>query len=291
MRAQHIAMPRESAASPDGWQAALRLGFRCAGDARGARTVLARRAGHGPLQVQRPFYPEGAVCHVYLLHPPGGIVGGDQLRVEVDVDAGAHALLTTPAAGKFYRSAGRTARQAQHLRVAAGAVLEWLPQENIVYDGAIAHGLTRIDVEEGARFMVWETVCLGRPAAGETFTHGLFEQRLEVHRNGHPLLLECNRYQGGGDMLRAHWGMGSAPVAATMICAPCGEAELAAARAAMAPAAEGERIAATLVDDLLLLRYVGARGDRARAHFVRAWSALRPRCLGVAACPPRIWNT
>lgn len=287
MRAQHIAMPGPSAAPPEGWRASLHLGFRCIN----GRTVPARRASRGPLRVQRPFHPEGAVCHVYVLHPPGGIVGGDELRIEVDVETGAHALLTTPAAGKFYRSAGCAARQAQHLRVAAGAALEWLPQENIVYDGAIARSLTRIDVEQRARFMVWETVCLGRPAAGEIFTHGLFEQRLEVYRDGHPLLLECSRYEGGGDMLRAPWGMGSAPVAATMICAPCGEAELAAARAAMATAAAGEHIAATLVDGLLLLRYRGARSDLARAHFVRLWSALRPLCLGRAACPPRIWNT
>lgn len=291
MKAQHITTPKDGAASPEGWHAALRLGFRHVHDPRGGRTVLARRVAHGPLQVQRAFYPEGPVCHVYLLHPPGGIVGGDQLRIEVDVDAGAHALLTTPAAGKFYRSAGRTARQAQHLRIASGAALEWLPQENIVYEGAIASSLTRIELEEGARFMAWDIACLGRPAAGEAFARGLFEQRLQIHRQGRPLLLECNRFEGGSAMLRAPWGMGSAPVAATMVCAPCGAAELAVARAALMPAAAGERLAVTLVDDLLVARYLGARADRARECFIHLWSALRPHCLGLAACPPRIWNT
>lgn len=292
MKAQHIAMPSDEAALPEGWQAELHLGFGHVRDSRGGRTVLARRRAQGPLQVQRPFYPEGAeVCHVYLLHPPGGIVGGDQLRVDVEVDAGAHALVTTPAAGKFYRSAGRAARQTQHLRVAAGATLEWLPQENIVFEGAIAGSLTRIELEEDARFMAWETVCLGRPAAGEAFGHGLFDQRLQVHRQGRPLLLEANRFEGGSAMLRERWGMGSAPVTATMVCGPCGAAELEVARGAIAQVATGDLFAVTLVDDLLVARYLGARADRGREYFIHLWIALRPHCLGLAACPPRIWNT
>ena len=97
------------------WHARLELGFRDSG----TRTVLAHRRHIGPLMVQRPFYPEGSICHVYLLHPPGGLVGGDSLTVDVDVAGGARALVTTPAAGKFYRSAQRTARQVQRCRVAA----------------------------------------------------------------------------------------------------------------------------------------------------------------------------
>src|SRR5262245_10241542 len=100
--------PREGRA---GWEASLDLKFA----ARGARTVLARRASVGPLVVQRPFYPEGGVAHVYLVHPPGGVVGGDQLRLSVLAEEGAHALLTTPAATKFYRSDGRVARQRQEI--------------------------------------------------------------------------------------------------------------------------------------------------------------------------------
>ena len=275
------------AAADRGWHARLDLTFR---DAAG-RTVPAQRSRLGPLQVQRPFYPEGGVCHLYLLHPPGGIVGGDSLEIAVVAEAGARALLTTPAAGKFYRSAGRYARQSQYLRVAAGAALEWLPQETIVFDGALARSVTRIDAEEGGRFVAWEILCLGRPAAGESFTRGLFEQRLEIYRGGRPLLLECNRYEGGGDMLRAPWGLGGRPVAASMVCSPCDEADLAAARAAMGGREDGERIAATLVDGLLLLRCLGLRADRAREHFIRIWTTLRPRCLGMEACRPRIWST
>ncbi|MGB5651682.1 MAG: urease accessory protein UreD, partial [Sedimenticolaceae bacterium] len=89
----------------------MRLGFRAGPDS----TVLAERQRHGPLAVQRPFYPEGGVCHVYLLHPPGGVVGGDVLGIDVKLAQGAQALITTPGATKFYRSAGALARQTQRI--------------------------------------------------------------------------------------------------------------------------------------------------------------------------------
>ena len=115
--------------------------------------------------MQRPFFPEGReVCHVYLLHPPGGIVGGDRLQVEARVGAGAHALLTTPAATKVYRSAGPAAAQEAELVVARDGVLEWLPQETIVYDGADVALATRARLERGARFLGLDLLCFGLPA-------------------------------------------------------------------------------------------------------------------------------
>ena len=112
-----------------GWQARLDLGF----EQRAGRTVLAHKRQFGPLTVQRPFYPEGGPCHLYVLHPPGGVVGGDRLAVSVLVAEGAHALITTPGAAKFYRSAGPRADVVQRLSVDAGGALEWFPQENILF--------------------------------------------------------------------------------------------------------------------------------------------------------------
>src|SRR5205085_6360717 len=100
-----------------GWQAELRLRFNCdaPGPLRPGRTRLVERQHRGPLVVQRPFYPEGDPCHVYLVHPPGGVVGGDALRIDATVDPGAHALITTPAATKFYRCEERISTQTQEL--------------------------------------------------------------------------------------------------------------------------------------------------------------------------------
>ncbi|MBM4202088.1 MAG: urease accessory protein UreD, partial [Gammaproteobacteria bacterium] len=151
--------PSPSAVATAGWNAELELRF-----APGhGKTVIAHRRHVGPLLVQRPFYPEGPVCHVYLLHPPGGVVAGDTLGIDVDAANGSAGLVTTPAAGKFYRSASGLARQSVSLRVADGASLEWLPQETIVYQGARVRSRITIELEAGARFVGWDVVALGRP--------------------------------------------------------------------------------------------------------------------------------
>ena len=141
-----LAAPTEAAAPLARWSARLELGFRA--DDRGTR--LAHRAHHGPLVVQKPLYPEGdSVCHVIVVHPPGGIAGGDELRIDLEVGAGASALVTTPGAAKWYRSAGPVARQSVALRVEG--CLEWLPQEAIVFDGARASSSLEVDLGEIGR--------------------------------------------------------------------------------------------------------------------------------------------
>jgi urease accessory protein len=286
-----------------GWQARLNLSFQ----RRNQRTILGQCAHQGPLQVQRPFYPEGeTVCHVAILHPPGGVVGGDELRLEARLDPGAHALLTTPAAGKFYRSAGPLARQRQYLTVAPGAVLEWLPQENIVYNGARLHALTRIDLQSDACFIGWEILCLGRPAAGEMFTTGECRQTLEVWRDGEPLYLEPGRFIGSDPLLKATWGLQGQPVTATFLYVLAQTPSslvregrdggaVAALRACWesfaAPAIAGELATVTTLDGILICRYLGPSATRARRFFILAWSLLRPMMLNRPPCPSRFWNT
>ena len=282
-----------------GWQARLTLGFQ----RQHARTILGSCAHYGPLRVQRPFYPEGDdLCHVALLHPPGGVVGGDELRIDVALHPDARALVTTPAAGKFYRSAGPRARQIQHLRVAAGAALEWLPQENIVYSGARVHAGTHVELQGDARFIGWEILCLGRPAAGERFATGDYRQDFELWRDGEPLYLEHGRYAGGHPILDARWGLQSQPVSATLVCVgapPDGVATIRAgweestdSTAAPWPAEQSEeRATATQLDGVLVCRYLGPSTARARRFFTLAWSVLRPKVLGRPPCPSRFWNT
>lgn len=286
-----MSLPRTAFSNP-GWQARLTLGFQ----RQGPRTILAQRAHQGPLQVQRPFYPEGeTVCHVALLHPPGGVVGGDELRIAIALDASAQALLTTPAAGKFYRSAGPLARQTQHLTVAPGAALEWLPQENIVYAGARVHALTRIELHGDARFLGWEILCLGRPAAGERFTTGDCRQDLELWRDGEPLYLEHGRYAGGDAVLDARWGLQGQPVTATLLCAPAMPGQVEVVRAGWeslaTPAAQGELATVTQLDGCLICRYLGPSAARARRFFIVAWGLLRPAILDRPPCPSRFWTT
>jgi len=276
------------AATESGWQAELALGF----VARDGRSVLARRHHLGPLQVQRPFYPEGdAVCHVYLLHPPGGVVGGDQLRIDISVDAGAHALITTPAAGKLYRSAGRLAVLEQHLTVAADAALEWLPQETIVFDGAHAMVSTQVDLAVDANFIGWEIVCLGRPASDEVLTRGNLRQRFEIRRDADPVWVEASRYTGGDAALIASWGLRGHSVSGTLVCTTVIPELVTYVRESWAAMQGDALVSATQLDKVLVCRYLGDDAEQARALFAAAWAVLRPAVLGRAASAPRIWAT
>jgi urease accessory protein len=270
-----------------GWEAELALEFASSH----GRTVPARRHS-GPLTVQRPFYPEGdAVCHVYALHPPGGVVGGDCLRFDVQARADAHGLVTTPAAGKFYRSAGPLAVQEQRLRVDAGAALDWLPLETIVYPGANARLDTRVDLAGDACFFGWEVVCLGLPASGGLFQTGEFTQSFEVYRDGEPVLLERARYQGGSPLLTEPWGLDGFTVFGTLIGTvdSAGLAETVRKRAQLSAATE--RFSLTRVDGLTVCRIMGDNAFKVRDLLAEAWNAMRTERLGRAACPPRVWNT
>ena len=262
------------------WQAELELGF----ELRGARTVLAQRRHEGPLQVQKPLYPEGdAVCHAIVLHPPGGIAGGDQLRITARVAPGAHALLTTPGAGKWYRSAGAWAEQG--LTSDVRGRIEWLPQETIVFDGARAAMHTRVDLAPDAHYLGWEILCLGRSGAGERFTRGTCRVATEVRRAGRLIWLERGLIEAGGALLDSPAGFAGHSVCATLLATgDIPDEVLAACRA-------DSGIAVTRLPELLVARYVGDSSEEAKQALVRAWSLLRPCVLGRPAAEPRIWRT
>ncbi len=272
------------------WRAWLALDFVRAGE----RTEMRRRGQHGPLAIQRPFYPEGpGVCHVVILHPPAGLVPGDSLSLEVDVRAGAHALITTPAATKVYRSDGRIARQTQTLRAADRAMVEWLPHESILFEGARAQMQTRVELCGGASFIGWDVLCLGRRAAGEHVFGGECRQHIELWRDGHPLLVE--RSQLDGETQAAPWGLRQGSVLATVLAwTPALDDESTSDLLAQLRATclgEGELSSATVVSGVLVCRYLGNDATRARILIESAWRILRPRLAGRAACPPRIWST
>lgn len=268
----------------EGWAASLELGL----EGRGPRTVLAYRRQRGPLAVQRPFYPEGDVCHLYILHPPGGVVGGDRLDVSVDAAAGARGLVTTPGATKFYRSNGVGAQVTQALRVGSGAVLEWLPQETILFNGAMVTQSTRIDLAANARFGGWDILCLGRPANAETFSDGSADVSLAVWREGVPLLVDRLRTKGTEGLVGAA-GLRHYPVVATLLVTPASAEDTRRVREIALPGA-GE-FGATLLDGLLVVRVLAEDTLAARRILQSAWHTLRPRFAGRQPCPPRIWAT
>jgi len=296
-----------------GWQAELRLkfGVRPHFLENGAglpdnRTTLVERHHKGPLIVQRPFYPEGDPCHVYLVHPPGGVVGGDELRIDVQVDLGAHALITTPAATKFYRCDGRHSSQSQELR-ATGATLEWLPQENIFYRGADVRTATRVHVDSDSRFIGWEINCLGLPARGEHFDAGALRLDLELwkslrgadqaHSSRVPVCLETRdvpifldrlRLTGESPARGAFWGLAGQEAVGTLLATPATRAQIESIRELVA---DEPFAAVSLVDGVLVLRALAPQAQAVRKLFIAAWQRLRPTVIGREAVLPRIWNT
>jgi urease accessory protein len=269
------------------WRAELRLEY----ERRGQRTVLARRRHDGPLAVQKPLYPEGdGVCHTIVVHPPGGIVGGDEIDVAMRVGVGGHVLATTPGAGKWYRSAGPWAHQRIVLDIEPGAVLEWLPQETIVFDGAFADLQTDVRLSLDAGFFGWEILCLGRTGSGEGFRKGELLLRTAIQRDGRPLRLERARLQGGGETLDSAALLAGQPVAGALVAASLrlDGAVLAACRELKPMRGEG---GVTLLPGLLVGRYLGSSSEAAKNYFMQLWRIARPALTGRAAVEPRIWRT
>jgi urease accessory protein len=268
------------------WEARLVLAF--AGD--GTGTVAARREHYGPLLIQKPLYPEGPhVCQCVILHPPGGIAGGDALALDIGVGARAFAQFTTPGATKWYRCEEAAASQTVLARVAEGAVLEWLPQGTIVYDGARASSELRFELARDATLIASDVVCLGRRASGERFRCGEWRQRFEIVREGALVWSERALLAAASPLLVSSAGLNGASVFGTFVASgKILDATLSALRGIMPPTGDG---AVTKLPDLVVARYRGDSMQSASAWFFALWCALRPALAHRAALRPRIWTT
>jgi urease accessory protein len=273
---------RNDLISDASWHARLSLGF--ARD--GGCTRLVRRAHRGPLRVQKALYPEGPdTCHVIVVHPPGGIVGGDRLDIDLDVPAGCRVLATSPGAAKWYRANGRTSRQDVRLSAGPGAAIEWLPQETIVYDDADVFMSHDVDLAAGAVYIGSEVLCFGRRASGERFLRGQVRQRTRIRIDGRPVWWE----QGGitPASLESPLGLRGHSVCATLVAvgAPVPRDLQDALRALDAG------LAVSQVKQVFVARFLGDDSERARVLLSAVWRALRPHLLDRPATTPRIWNT
>lgn len=286
-----------SRTSPDefsNWQAQLALQF----ERRGAQSVLAQRRHTGPLIVQKTLHPEGnAVCHTVIVHPPGGIASGDQLDIDLTLSADAHALLTTPGATKWYRSRPSSSvppsysRQSLTARVAAGAVLEWLPQENIIFDAARAEINLRVELAPGAKMLGWEIVCLGRAASGERFTHGKIMQHTDVLIDDHLAWHERGRLTGDDPLIQSPVGLSNNTVYGVFWIAGLSPDRTLIDALRAVSTAEGTRCAITALPHITLARALSNSSEALRNCFIRLWQTARPHCLGREAILPRIWTT
>jgi urease accessory protein len=282
--------------APLTWQGSLSLAYR-RDELRGEPRSVLHDRHDGPLRVLASLYPEGAaVCHNVLVHPPGGLVGGDTLDIAITLEPGAHALLTAPGATRFYRSAGASAVQRLTATLEGGARLEWLPLETIAYSGCIAENRMRFELAPGAEMIGWDLLALGLPASGQPFERGRFTQALELPGRwlergvidaSDRRLLDSPLGWAGQRVLATLWfAAGGALPAARR------EALLAAARdAADADTLRASAGATAVHDGVVVLRVLAPRVEPAMALLTRAWAAWRETAWQLPACVPRVWRT
>lgn len=258
-------------------------------------TRLMQRDHFGPLRVQKPLYPEDpSVCHAILVHPPGGVVGGDELRINAQVGDHAHAFLSTPGAAKWYRSNGHVSTQFLHMQAGENAALEWLPQETILFNGADVVFDSTVNLQGNASYIGCDILCFGRTASGEQFDHGRVRQRLRILRDGKPLWLEQGSLTGGSKQMSSPLGLAGYTVCASLIAV--GQQQPAALLQAVreqiqATAGGAGMVGATQMKSVLMVRYLCHSSEVARQVMLQAWQVLRPALLGQPAVVPRIWNT
>jgi urease accessory protein len=274
------------------WQGRLELHY-----TRDGERIVAHDTHSGPLRVLKRLYPEGpGICHHVIVHPPGGIVGGDVLAIEATLERGTHALVTTPGATRFYRSAGEQAIQSATLRVADGARLEWLPLETIAQRGCIAQNRVTVQLDESGEAMGWDVLALGLPAADEHFDDGSFVQHLELPG----AWLERGRISAADNaLLDSPLGWAGQRVLATLwfvvgheLAPARRDALLDAARQCISASPLAARAGATSPHArVVVLRALAARVEPAMALLVAARAAWREAAWHLAGETPRIWRT
>jgi urease accessory protein len=278
------------------WQGSLALDYRRDEVHGAARTVVHDRHD-GPLRVLASLYPETpGICHNVLVHPPGGLVGGDRLDIAITLAPDAHALVTTPGATRFYRSIGAPATQRLHASIADGARLEWLPLETLAYSGCIGENLMRFELAPGAEMMGWDVLALGLPASDQAFVRGRFTQRIELPGRwlehgvidaADARLLDSPLGWAGQRVMGTLWF-----AAGRALPLERRDALLESARAASDAHVLRDTVGATAVHDgVVVVRALAPRVEPLMALLISVWGAWRSLAWQLPANTPRVWRT
>jgi urease accessory protein len=269
-----------------GWQGRLQLAY----SHDRAKTQLIKNQGTAPLKVQRSFYPEdAAICHNTILHTAGGIVGGDRLQIDLDLQPRSRAVITTAAAGKIYGSNGTPAIQSIVQNIGENACLEWLPQETIVFNQAIFHQHLRVNLAATGSWFGWEINRFGRTARGERFTQGEWKSATEVYRQGKPIWIDRQILSGDAMVDSPHSLAGHAIVGSlAWIGGEVSKDLVGEARSIFS--GEPSKIGVTRLTEGLLCRYRGDSTTEVRQWFTSVWHLLRYSFLQSPPIHLRVWQ-
>jgi urease accessory protein len=275
-------------------------------------TRLSHCQHRGPLYIQKPFYPEGKHhAHLYLLHPPAGIVSGDTLTMNLHVDPNAAALMTTPGATVVYkaRESNPTQRQIINLHIANNATLEWLPLETIVHNHACFEATPIINMVSSSHFFGWEITSLGLPASDQRFTNGSFKQRYQIVVDGKNEFIDQMKIDDSNRhiLLASKAGMQNRMISGFCVFGPVATGNRSEGRHSddqlerlrqqqLEQQAQSNtdrnsdyQSSITRLGNFYVGRYLGGSAEQARKQFTLWWSVARQEMLGKEACTPRIW--
>ncbi|MEH2087428.1 urease accessory protein UreD [Nostoc sp.] len=269
----------------EGWHGKLNLVY---ADRQG-KTQLIHNHQQAPLKVQRPFYPEGEICHSVILHTAGGMVGGDRLSSNIHLQPQTQALITTAAASKIYRSNGLQARQNIQMQVDTGACLEWLPQETILFNDAIYRQDLRVELATGGSWLGWEITRFGRSARGEKFLQGEWRSHTEIWQEGIPLWIDRQYLPGSEDIFHSPHGLAGKPIVGSLVWVGGAVSAEIVEKTRNLWHGEGKAGVSRLQHGLLC-RYRGASTSEVRNWFIDVWQLLRVSFLNRGNCIPRVWQ-
>ncbi|WP_016951434.1 urease accessory protein UreD [Anabaena sp. PCC 7108] len=253
-------------------------------------TQLIYNHHQAPFKVQRPFYPEGQeVCHSVILHTAGGIVGSDRLSSEIHLEKNSQALITTAAAGKVYRSNGLPARQTVEVEIDANACLEYLPQETILFNGAVYRQDLKVKLDTNSSFIGWEITRLGRSARGEKFLEGEMRSHTEIWQNGIPQWIDRQILPGSEAVFHSPHGLGGYPVVGSLVWvgSPVSTEIIEKARSLVT---QNNLTGVSRLQNGFLCRYRGNSTSEVRSWFTNVWQMLRVSLLNRGNCIPRVWQ-
>ena len=268
----------------DTWQALLHLEFKA--DSLG-KTVLSRNLHQGPLMVQKPFYPEKC-CHVYMLHPPGGIAGTDSLKFDCIVEPNCHVLVTTPGATKFYKTDGQISEFNQVFKLNNGASLEYLPSQNIFYKGTHTKVNTSFYLEQNAKFAFRDVSKCGMKDEENPFLDSSFFNTIKIYQDNTLVLKETCFIEGMEDF-KALAAIFNHPYIGTFICNKVSEETLSKLQNLLDLNAYQASIG--MVDNFLIARFLGDDNQSIENTIVEIWKTVREEVIGLPPCLPRIWST
>jgi urease accessory protein len=269
-----------------GWQGHLQLTYRH----HRAKTQVVQNQGTAPLKVQRSFYPEdAAICHNTILHTAGGIVGGDRLQIDIELEPQSRAVITTAAAGKIYGSNGTPAIQSIVQTIGENACLEWLPQENIVFNQAIFHQQLRVNLAATGNWLGWEINRFGRTARGERFTQGIWKSATEVYREDRPIWID-RQILYGDEMVDHPHSLAGHSIVGSLAWIGAGVTKDLVIEARSIFDGEPSKIGVTRLTEGLLCRYRGDSTTEVRQWFTAVWHLLRHSFLNSPPIHLRVWQ-